>query len=157
MRYGFFIVVLLFVSFQARSDEPNAKRDGESMILPPPGQLAPCPDKPNCVSSQSDPSDGRHYMQPIVCGVEPAVALERLKEIVLAMPGSALVSEDDTQMHFTFTTRIMRFVDDVELVIDTDAGLVHFRSASRVGHSDLGVNRKRMKKIVAEWTKIGPS
>ncbi|MBT3221718.1 MAG: DUF1499 domain-containing protein [Proteobacteria bacterium] len=110
----------------------------------------PCPDSPNCVSSQSDPSDP-HYMEPMTLGMELGSAQEQLKAFVLSMPGSKLISEENCTLHFTFTTRIMRFVDDVHFIFDPSAGLIHFRSASRVGYSDLGANRRRMKRVASEW------
>ena len=76
-----------------------------------------------------------------------AEAKEVLKEVVRALPRTKLIQEDEAYLHFEFTSLIMRFVDDVEFLFDDEAKTMHFRSASRTGYSDLGVNRKRMEEI----------
>jgi len=62
-----------------------------------------------------------------------------------------VVTAADTYIHAEFTSAVFRFVDDVEFQIDPDTRLVHFRSASRVGRSDLGVNRERMEALRAAF------
>ena len=64
-----------------------------------------------------------------------------------AMPRSKIVTADDRYMHVEVASRLFRFVDDVEFLIEPDAKTIQFRSASRVGRSDLGVNRQRMEEI----------
>ena len=110
------------------------------------GQLAKCPDSQNCVSSQS--SDPRHAMPPIALVGSNSEIMEKIKAVVAGdFSRARLISETDNYLHFEFTSAIFRFVDDVEFLVDDEANVVHFRSASRVGHSDLGANRKRMEKI----------
>jgi len=92
--------------------------------------LDPCPSSPNCVCTQEDPTDAQHYIEPI------------------SYAGSA--SEADDRLDAVFVSRIFRFKDDVSFVVDTASGKIHFRSASRTGHSDLGVNRKRMNALVPQ-------
>ncbi len=111
------------------------------------GKLAPCPSSPNCVSSHHDPADRGHYVDPIAFDDPPGDLRRRLVKVVSAMPGATLVSEEANYLHFTFTTSWMRFVDDVELLIDPDDKTVHIRSASRLGYGDFGVNRKRVEHI----------
>ncbi len=111
--------------------------------------LAPCPDSPNCVSSQSSQADKRR--NPLPFTGQPAQAMERLKALVLAMPRTKLVGEEVNYLHFTFTTWPIPFVDDVEFLLDEAAACIHFRSASRVGYSDLGANSKRMGKVAELW------
>ena len=111
------------------------------------GRFAECPDSPNCVSSQAE--DELHAMPPIPYEGSIASVLKRIKSTIAAEFSNAkLASENIEYLHFEFTSTIFRFVDDVEFVVDTENSVVHFRSASRVGHSDLGVNRKRMNKII---------
>ena len=129
------------------------------------GRLAVCPDSPNCVSSQA--VDAEHRMQPIKYSGPPEAAFARIKAIVASMPRAALVNETviktgtETRnyLHVEFRSALFRFVDDVEFLIDADAGQIHFRSASRVGHGDLGVNRRRMEAICAAWdrSECGPT
>jgi uncharacterized protein (DUF1499 family) len=65
------------------------------------------------------------------------------------MARTRLIREDAAYLHFEFTSLLLRFVDDVEFLFDDDTKTVHFRSASRIGYSDLGVNRRRMEEIRA--------
>ncbi len=115
------------------------------------GRLAPCPATPNCVSSQGDPGDQEHYLAPFPLHGDPATAIDRLAPLVLAMPRTQVVTRDSHYLHATATSLIFRWVDDVELLVDPDAHVVHVRSASRVGRSDLGVNRRRMARLREAW------
>lgn len=107
--------------------------------------LAPCPNSPNCVSTTSDSPD--HGIVPFRYRKSMAEAKAVLKTTVAAQPRTKLVEEDETYLHYEFTSLIMRFVDDVEFLFDDDTKTIHFRSASRTGHSDFGVNRKRMEHL----------
>lgn len=109
------------------------------------GRLAPCPDTPNCVSTQAD--DATHRMEPIRFSGSANAARQRLQEAVVRMKRARIVTMEDNYLHVEFRSALFRFVDDVEFLVDPDEQLIHFRSASRVGHSDLGVNRCRMTKI----------
>jgi uncharacterized protein (DUF1499 family) len=60
-----------------------------------------------------------------------------------------LVEEDEAYLHYEFTSLVLRFVDDVEFLFDDESKTIHFRSASRTGYGDLGVNRKRMEQVRA--------
>lgn len=114
---------------------------------PPPSQsLTPCPSSPNCVYTRADPTDEEHHIPPIEAA-NPRAAWETLDEVVLDMPRVSKLDETETTRHYVFTTALMRFKDDVQFELDADAGVIHFRSASRLGQSDLGVNRKRMERI----------
>jgi uncharacterized protein (DUF1499 family) len=109
------------------------------------GRLAPCPATPNCVSTQAE--DAQHRMEPIPLEGTPQEAIERIQSAVAAMPRMKLITQHDNYLHFEATSLLFRFVDDVEFYVDDDAHLIHFRSASRVGHSDLGANRAGMEQI----------
>ena len=109
------------------------------------GRLAPCPDAPNCVSSQAD--DAAHRMEPIPFNGDADAALARLRAVLAARPRTAVVEADGDYVHVECTSLLFRFVDDVEFVVDREKKVIHFRSASRVGRSDLGVNRQRMEEI----------
>jgi uncharacterized protein (DUF1499 family) len=109
------------------------------------GRLAPCPAPPNCVSTQAE--DAEHRMEPIAFSGTPAATMGRIKAVLVDMPRMRIVTEDENYLHVEATSRLFRFVDDVEFHLDEDARLIHFRSASRVGHSDLGANRARMERI----------
>jgi uncharacterized protein (DUF1499 family) len=112
-----------------------------------------CPPSPNCVSSAAPPEDAEHHVAALRHEDDVAAAKARMKAIVLAMPRTALVAETDNGLRFTFTSALFRFVDDVDVVFVE--GRVELRSASRVGHGDMGVNRARYAAIAAAWTPTG--
>ena len=113
------------------------------------GKLAKCPDSPNCVSTQSASED--HRMDSIGFQEDADQAVAKIKRTVeKRFPRARLVKENNGYLHYEFTSLIFRFVDDVEFFVDDEAMQIHFRSASRVGHSDLGANRRRMKNISQE-------
>lgn len=109
------------------------------------GQLAPLPESPNAVSTQTDDDDRK--MPPIEFSGDAAAMMDKLKAIINDLPRSSIVTMTEDYLHVEFRSLIFRFVDDVEFFIDREESRIHFRSKSRVGHSDLGVNRKRMENI----------
>jgi uncharacterized protein (DUF1499 family) len=109
------------------------------------GQLAPCPDRPNCVCTQA--LDPAHHSEPIAFGSDAKAAMARLRELLAAQPRCRIVTSADKYLHAECTSGLFGFVDDVEFLIDEEHQRIHFRSASRVGHSDFGVNRRRMEDI----------
>lgn len=115
------------------------------------GRLAACPDKPNCVSTQAESPDQR--AEPIPCRGSSSEVLAAIRKVVEAMPGGAVVSVDPASgyLHAEFRSLVFGFVDDVELLLDPVRHELHFRSASRVGYSDLGVNRARMERFRREF------
>jgi uncharacterized protein (DUF1499 family) len=109
------------------------------------GRLADCPSSPNCVSTQA--GDAEHRMEPIPFTGSSDEAMQRIKTLVAEMPRTKIVTVADNYLHVEFRSAFFRFVDDVEFLVDSETQIIHFRSASRVGHSDLGVNRHRMEQI----------
>lgn len=109
------------------------------------GKLAPCPNTPNCVSSQS--LDTLHKIEPLTYNSTPAKAMADLKTAIQAMKKTKIITANKNYLYAEFTSAIMGFVDDVEFYLDEDAKAIHVRSASRLGKSDLGVNRKRIETI----------
>lgn len=109
------------------------------------GRLAECPGKPNCVSSQA--RSARQRLAPLQFSGDPGAAMRRLKDVVNNMSGMTLVDESDHYLYFECATKILGFVDDLEFLCDSGEQVIHVRSASRLGYSDLGVNRKRVESI----------
>lgn len=105
------------------------------------GKLTPCPDSPNCVSSYE--SDETHGIQPL------AGNLEQIGNVLRGLDEANIVSASDNYLYAEFTSALMGYVDDVEFLYNEAAGVTHVRSASRLGHSDLGANRKRIEGIRA--------
>ena len=117
---------------------------------PPPiglveGNLRPCPSSPNCVSSQA--KDTAHRVAPLAFSGDPAAAMARARAVIEGMPRTKVVLTSSTYLHAEMTTALFRFTDDVELLLDQAAHVIHIRSASRVGYSDLGKNRSRVEEI----------
>ena len=104
-------------------------------------RFASCPDKPNCVSSLAEKSSDR-YIEPID---SHDLILEKIVQYIEDHKSWNLVSKDDNYIHATETSSLFKFVDDVEFKVEE--GKLHFRSASRKGYYDFGVNRKRIEKI----------
>ena len=107
------------------------------------GRLKACPDSPNCVSSQA--TDAGHAIAPLAFKGDAAAALRALAKIVAATPGATIITTRDDYLQATFATPTLGFVDDVEFVVDPTRQVIDVRSASRLGHSDLGVNGKRIE------------
>ena len=119
------------------------------------GKLAPCPSSPNCVSSQSP--DDAHRIAPLTYSGRAADAMKKLTVIVQTFPRTSVITISDSYLHTEFTSAIFRFVDDLEFLVDETAEVIHVRSASRMGYSDLGVNRKRIEQIRLRWLETHPA
>lgn len=110
-------------------------------------QLMPCPETPNCVCSQT--SDKNFFIQPLPFYGTAEEARQRLINILKTWPRTKIVNVRDDYIRVEFTSKIFRFIDDAEFYfpsIETEK-IIHVRSASRIGHSDLGVNRERMERL----------
>ena len=106
------------------------------------GQLAPCPDSPNCVSSFANPDNERHHIAPLAASEQD---WERLVSHLQEMSRTEVVERGDHYVRAEATSRLMRFVDDVELLHQPEQSTIQVRSASRIGRSDFGVNRDRVE------------
>ncbi len=110
------------------------------------GKLAPASNKPNNVSSQADPSHAA-FIQALQLKGDPAKQWQQLQTKVAAMEGVSIITTAPNYFHAEFKTKLMGYVDDVEFLLDGKQ--VHVRSASRLGYSDWGVNRKRIEAVRA--------
>ena len=113
------------------------------------GRLRPCPSSPNCVASEEVTGD--RVVEPLAFEGDPKQALADLRALVEEMAGATVREATADYLHAEFRTSILRFVDDVEFRVDAADGVIHLRSASRVGHSDLGQNRRRAEAIRRAW------
>jgi len=110
------------------------------------GQLRACPDKPNCINTEY-PEKSSQYLPPLdypESTTEQVLVLA--KEIILQM-GGEIIRQDKHYLAATFTSSIFRFVDDFEISRNESSHKIHIRSASRVGYSDFGVNKRRVEKF----------
>jgi uncharacterized protein (DUF1499 family) len=116
------------------------------------GRRRPCLDRPNCVSSQS--ADPRHAVRPLSYEGTQTDAAARLLKLLRSMPRARIVTVTPDYIHAEFTSRVFRFVDDVEFVFADADKKIHLRFASRLGYSDFGVNGKRVATIREAFEKI---
>ena len=130
------VVMLAILSLTARRP---------STLGPVAGKLRPCPESPNCVCSCDNSTS--HAIAPLVWKGDADEGLRRLTRVIATFPNARCDAIERDYLHAEFTSSWFRFVDDVEFLVDRSAGVIQMRSASRAGHSDLGVNRKRMDRI----------
>lgn len=133
------LLVLIFLSpyLSSRPDDLGIKN----------GRLKAVPSTPNCVSSFADSSDSIHYISPVSFSIATDKVMVTLKQIIENQQGMTIFSESPDYLHIEAKTRIIRYTDDLEIYIDNTEKLIHFRSASRIGSSDLGANRKRVERL----------
>jgi uncharacterized protein (DUF1499 family) len=117
--------------------------------------LAPCPTSPNCVSSQAAADDSEHFIAPFKIKGNPEYAFTALKNALTEQSRTVITAASENTVQAEATSLIFRFVDDIDAILDKEAGLIHIRSASRVGYSDLGVNRRRMERLRAALQQAG--
>ena len=103
------------------------------------GKLSPCPATPNCVSSES--TDQQHRIAPL------QGSIKAIRQVILNMDNANIIVDNNNYLHAEFTSSIMRFVDDAEFYAPQQSQKIQVRSASRLGRSDLGVNRERIESI----------
>lgn len=133
----------------------NARTQAPSGLGVHDGRLAACPDSPNCIHSQS--LDSRARVEPLPYTGPAKAALARLKAHLSGQPRIRLIQESPGYLRYEFRTRLCRFVDDVEFLADEKAAVLHVRSASRLGYSDLGANRARVEALREWWQRASPS
>jgi uncharacterized protein (DUF1499 family) len=108
-------------------------------------QLTPCPTSPNCVVSQN--GDATHAIEPIVYSGDRKTAQQILIKVLGIVPRTEIITQSNDYIRAQSTSRLLGFVDDLEFFFPEDAKVIHVRSASRLGESDLGVNRRRLEQI----------
>jgi uncharacterized protein (DUF1499 family) len=113
------------------------------------GQFAACATTPNCVSSQA--KDPEHSIAAIRYSGDPTTVWQNLNKIIRSQPNTTIVTANDEYLYVQYTSKLMGFVDDVEFY-RADGGVIQARSASRLGESDLGVNRQRIETIREQLT-----
>lgn len=113
------------------------------------GRLARPKSTPNCVSSQADATDAEHYLAPIRFKGSAPEAIAAARKAVESMTRASVIRHEGNYLHAEFSSKLMGYVDDVEFTHDEQAGLLHLRSASRLGRRDFGVNRARAEALRA--------
>jgi uncharacterized protein (DUF1499 family) len=114
-----------------------------------PDRLSPCPNSPNCVSSQS--TDSARFIEPLRYTGRLADARQKLIDLLENSKRTRLISVETDYLHAEFRSLILNFVDDVEFYFSSEDPIVHVRSASRTGYYDFGVNRRRVERLRATF------
>ncbi|WP_299402857.1 DUF1499 domain-containing protein [Acaryochloris sp. IP29b_bin.148] len=109
------------------------------------GQLAPCPESPNCVVSQN--ADADHAIAPLSYGSDRTVAREAVLKVLSVVPRTQVVEQTEDYIRFASGSRLLGFVDDGEFYFPAEDNIIQVRSAARLGNSDLSVNRRRLEQI----------
>jgi uncharacterized protein (DUF1499 family) len=109
------------------------------------GYLSSCPPSNNCVVSQR--ADAKHAIEPISYHVDRDTARGILLQVINVVPRTEVIEQTDNYIHALSKSRIFKFVDDVEFYLPANESVIHVRSASRIGESDIGVNRRRVEQI----------
>ena len=107
--------------------------------------MAPCPPTPNCVSS--DATDAAHLVTAFQLAVPSTDGWRTARAAVANLPRTRIVTETDDYLHAECSSAFFGFVDDIELHLRQVQGIIAVRSAARLGHSDFGVNRKRVENL----------
>jgi uncharacterized protein (DUF1499 family) len=110
-----------------------------------PGASAPCPPRPNCVSSRAGPGDAQHHVPPFALRGDVDAAWARVRARARALPRATVVEDSPSRLRLVVRSLVFRFPDDLELALDGAARRVEVRSASRYGYGDFGVNRRRVE------------
>jgi uncharacterized protein (DUF1499 family) len=110
------------------------------------GELAPVPKTPNAVSTQTD--DQSKKVDPFKFQGDKEESRGKIKKAIRTYGGASIITEEENYLHVIFTTPLLNFKDDVEFYFDEDNEVIHFRSASRVGRSDLGLNKERYDELI---------
>lgn len=119
-----------------------------------PSSLQPCPRDRNCVSSLATHSS--HRVDPFPCVGTCEETLARLRNLVELTPGASIVVCTNDYLRAEYRSTLLRFVDDLELLVDRHSSLIQVRSASRVGSWDLGANRRRVEDLRRRFARLPP-
>jgi len=136
--------IIFYIIFMTLSTANQATSASEK-------KLPPCRDSPNCVSSQAE--DAKHFIEPFKISDSPEKAWDALKKAIDNHSRMVITHETEDTLHAEATSLVFGFVDDINVLLDADSNLIHIRSASRTGHSDFGVNRKRIEALRLELQK----
>ncbi|MCM3594538.1 DUF1499 domain-containing protein [Metabacillus idriensis] len=101
--------------------------------------------KKNCVSTVNTSS--YHQMEPISFICDASAAMNHLRNALHSMEHAEIAEQSENRLHAVFRSKVLKFKDDVEFFLEPREKKIHFRSASRIGYYDFGVNRKRMEEI----------
>ncbi len=145
-----FLLWVLFVNFTGRENSRwFGGRPGSLGVRD--GKIAPPKATPKSVVSEGVDVNHPAYVAPISYSGDPSEAMARLGGVLQRMGGVTLIRVEPTYLYAECRTKTMRFVDDFEARLDPVTHVIHVRSASRLGRSDLGVNRSRVEQVRSDF------
>ncbi|WP_137169295.1 DUF1499 domain-containing protein [Marinomonas sp. FW-1] len=144
VRWIIGLVVALVVGFGIYAKISNKLPEGLGVTD---GFLKPCPSSPNCVSTQAAEDDKEHYVEPIIYTSDRKSAQLAIESYLLEQGNTRIVTSALGYVHFEVESSLVGYIDDVEVYLPDADSAIHVRSASRVGYSDFGVNRDRVRQI----------
>lgn len=121
------------------------------------GRLTDCPASPNCVCSMITEEDTEHFIPPLTYKGTRSKAHEKLIQTIQQTKRTEIIESREDYIHAEFKTKMRLFTDDVEFFLPESDSVIHMRSASRVGYSDMGANRTRMEKFRKDFNASGPN
>ncbi|NLQ16586.1 DUF1499 domain-containing protein [Marinomonas sp. M1K-6] len=141
-RWIIALIVVFFVGFFIYVSMSNKSPEGLGITD---GLLKSCPSSPNCVSTQAQSDDVAHYIEPIIYRGDRKETQLLIESSILAKGNTRIISRYLGYVHFEVKSHLVGFIDDVEFYLPEADSVIHIRSASRVGYSDFGVNRERVR------------
>ncbi|WP_421855079.1 DUF1499 domain-containing protein [Marinomonas sp.] len=144
VRWIIALIVVLLVGFFIYVNISNKLPEGLGLTD---GELMACPVSQNCVSTQASPEDVEHYAEPIIYTGDRMKTQLSIESFMLSKGNAHLVSSALGYVHFEVKSSLVGYIDDVEFYLPEADSVVHVRSASRIGYSDFGVNRERVRQI----------
>ena len=146
LLFGLFMLISLFYLARSQTNRQPPELGADR------GNPSPCPQTPNCISTQAPMEAGVNRAEPIVLGDDPAEAFDKIKKWIEQEPRATVAElEDARYLRAEFRSKLFGFVDDLELLVveEDEKPVLHVRSAARVGRGDMGVNRKRYETLRA--------
>lgn len=107
--------------------------------------LSGCEDLHNCTASTATVK--RNLIDSLDYSGPPSQAVATVSRVIATQSGAQIITQSENYLHATYKTTLLGYTDDLELLLDENTGILHVRSASRIGKSDLGANRKRIEAL----------
>ncbi|MGE3728409.1 MAG: DUF1499 domain-containing protein [Candidatus Sericytochromatia bacterium] len=114
-------------------------------------QFQPLSKTPNCRSSMADPQNSTYYVAPLTYSGSRDSARSKLMDVLKALPLTHLIKAEEQYLYYQCRTKVFKFTDDVEFYFPAEEGVIHMRSASRIGYNDWGTNLRRLEGIRAAF------
>ena len=144
MRIILLLLIFSTTTFAQENNEVSKKVGIEN------NQLFPCTSKPNCVNSMASRGNKEHYVAPLIIDKTRKDIIEIAAEVLKKWKRTTIIEQTNSYLHAEVKSALFGFVDDLEVYLPSGSDQLHFKSASRVGYSDLGVNRKRVEQLKKE-------